>query len=55
LKNCKQLYKKESVPEGLVTPRKLFAKKINKSKVRTNKAEMKQFASHSEDDITAKR
>ena len=35
--------------------RSKFAKKINKSKVRTNKAEMKQFASHSEEDITAKR
>jgi flagellar biosynthesis chaperone FliJ len=30
-------------------------KKIDKGKVRTSKAEMKQFASHSEEDITAKR
>jgi hypothetical protein len=33
----------------------LSAKKINKSKARTGKAEMKQCASHSEEDITAKR
>jgi hypothetical protein len=33
----------------------LFAKKINKGKVRTSKAEMKQFASNSEEGITAKR